>query len=214
MVNLDASASPEVINEVMSTVVDKLNTLMVKARTIGVYLHSFMTTDSFNKEANRMGSEFDLVMVGIQKIDVLLEAWIGQFKEALPEILALGNSAGDHAFPLTEIAEQSQYLMSEQEEILSSDLSLSGASAWSKLQGTVTSQKTVDFELDGKMQTLPMPALINLHAHPDESVRRRAYEVEMAAWGNGQRTVSCLHERDQRLGEHAQCTPRPRGCPA
>jgi pepF/M3 family oligoendopeptidase len=27
-----------------------------------------------------------------------------------------------------------------------------------------------------------MPALINLHSHPDESVRKRAYESEMAAW--------------------------------
>jgi hypothetical protein len=61
-------------------------------------------------------------------------------------------------FPVMEIAEQSQYLMSEKEEILSSELSLSGANAWSKLQGTVTSQKTVEFELDGEVQTLPMPA--------------------------------------------------------
>ena len=60
--------------------------------------------------------------------------------------------------------------------------SLAGSKAWSKLQGTVTSQKTVDFELDGKAQALPMPALINLHSHPDESVRKRAYEAEMAAW--------------------------------
>jgi len=72
--------------------------------------------------------------------------------------------------------------MSEKEEILSSELSLSGSRAWSKLQGTVTSQKTVDFELDGEVKTLPMPALINLHAHLDESVRKRAYEAEMEAW--------------------------------
>jgi oligoendopeptidase F len=40
----------------------------------------------------------------------------------------------------------------------------------------------VDFELDGEVKKLPMPALINLHSHPDESVRRRAYEAEMKAW--------------------------------
>jgi len=129
-----------------------------------------------------MGSEFDQVMVGIQKVNVLLEAWVGQFKDVLPDVLALGGSAGEHAFPIQEIAEQSQYLMGEKEEILSSELSLSGSHAWSKLQGTVTSQKTTEFELDGEVKTLPMPALINLHAHPDESVRKRAYEVEMEAW--------------------------------
>ncbi len=182
LVKVDASSSPEAINQALSMMVDQMNTLMEKAMTIRAFLHSFMATDSFNKQAMRMGSEFDQVMVGIQKVNVLLEAWVGQFKDKLSAALALGNSAGEHAFPIQEIAEQSQYLMSEQEEILSSELSLSGSRAWSKLQGTVTSQKTVDFELDGEVKPLPMPALINLHAHPDESVRKRAYEAEMAAW--------------------------------
>ena len=48
--------------------------------------------------------------------------------------------------------------------------------------GTVTSQLTVDFELDGKVQKLPMPALINLRTHADGDVRRRAYEAENKAW--------------------------------
>ncbi len=175
-------APAEEINSAISTVVDQLNAIILKFATIRAYLHSYVTTDSYNKEALRLASEFDQVMVGFRNVNVVLEAWIGQFKARLPEVLALGNSAGEHAFPVTEIAEQSQYLMSEKEEILAAELGLAGASAWGKLQGTVTSQKSVDFDLDGEIQSLPMPALINLHAHPDENVRRRAYETEMAAW--------------------------------
>lgn len=181
-VHLDPSSPPEKINQALSLVVDELNAIIEKAYTINAYLASFTMTNSFDKEAARLDSKFDQVMVSIQKVNVLLQAWVGTFKDVLPEILALGNSVGEHAFPITEIAEQSQYLMSEKEEVLASELSLSGASAWTKLQGVVTSQKTVDFELDGKVQTLPMPALINLHSHPDESVRKRAYEAELAAW--------------------------------
>ncbi|MBG0787361.1 MAG: M3 family oligoendopeptidase, partial [Anaerolineaceae bacterium] len=172
----------EEINLAISTVVDQLNAIMLKAVTIRVYIQSFLTTDSYNKEALQISSKFDQVMVGLQNVNVVLEAWLGTFKDKLPEVLALGNSAGEHTFPVTEIAEQSQYLMSEKEEVLATELGLSGARAWSKLQGTVTSQKSVDFDLDGEIQSLPMPALINLHAHPDENVRRRAYEAEMAAW--------------------------------
>ncbi len=182
LAKVDAESSLEAINAAISAMVDQLNALMEKAYTVRAYLHSFVSTDSFNQQATQMMSQFDKVLVGIQQVNVLLEAWVGQFKDRLPEVLALGNSAGEHAFPVTEIAEQSQYLMSEKEELLSSELSLSGSRAWTKLQGTVTSQKTVDFELNGEMQTLPMPALINLHSHPDESVRKRAYEAEMAAW--------------------------------
>ncbi len=182
LVSLDTSSSKERINQAISTMVDKLNSLMIKAVTINAFLHSYISTDSFNKQAARMGSQFDQVMVSIQKVNVLLEAWVGQFKDILPKVFAIGNSAGEHAFPITEMAEQSQYLMSEKEEILTSELSLSGSRAWGKLQGVVTSQKTVEFELDGETKTLPMPALINLHAHPEEDVRKRAYEAEMDAW--------------------------------
>jgi pepF/M3 family oligoendopeptidase len=83
---------------------------------------------------------------------------------------------------LREAAEQSKYLMSEAEEAIAAELTLSGGNAFEKLQGTVTSQLSVDFELDGQTQKLPMPALINLRSHPDESVRRRAYEAENKAW--------------------------------
>ncbi|MDY6846492.1 MAG: M3 family oligoendopeptidase [Chloroflexota bacterium] len=182
LVKIDTNSPKETINQAISTMVDRVNTLMLKASTINAFLHSYIATDSFNQQATRLGSQFDQVMVSIQKVMVLLEAWVGQFKDILPEVLALGNKAGEHAFPITEMAEQSQYLMSEQEEILTSELSLSGSRAWGKLQGVVTSQKTVDFELDGETKALPMPALINLHAHPDEAVRKRAYEAEMDAW--------------------------------
>ena len=179
---IDTSSPKETINRAISTMVDRVNKLMLKASTINAFLHSYIATDSFNQQATRLGSQFDQVMVSIQKVSVLLEAWVGQFKDILPEVLELGNMAGEHAFPITEMAEQSQYLMSEQEEILTSELSLSGSRAWGKLQGVVTSQKTVDFELGGEIKALPMPALINLHAHPDEVVRKRAYEAEMDAW--------------------------------
>ena len=95
---------------------------------------------------------------------------------------------------LQEAAEQSRYLMSEEQEALAAELSLSGGNAFEKLQGTVTSQLSVDFELDGKTQKLPMPALINLRSHPDEATRRRAYEAENKAWETVKETLAaCLN---------------------
>lgn len=179
---LDESSSPELLNTAISVMVDRLNPLLEKASTIGAYIHSFISTDSFNQAAMRLNSQFELVMVEISQVIVMLESRLGRLRAVLPSALELGGSAGEHAFPLLEIAEQSQFLMSEEKEILSNELDLSGANAWSKLQGTVTSQKTVDFELDGEVKTLPMPALINLYYHPDEDVRKRAYAAEFEAW--------------------------------
>jgi pepF/M3 family oligoendopeptidase len=72
--------------------------------------------------------------------------------------------------------------MSEAEEALAAELDLSGSNAWSKLQGTICSQLTVDFTLDGKLQKIPITTLQNLNHNPGEELRRRAYEVELAAW--------------------------------
>ncbi len=84
--------------------------------------------------------------------------------------------------------------MSEAEEALASELSLSGGNAFSKLQGTVTSQLSVDLELDGKTEKLPMPALINLRSHSDEVTRCRAYEAENRAWDEVKETLAaCLN---------------------
>src|SRR5512143_2752408 len=95
---------------------------------------------------------------------------------------------------LREAAEQSRYQMGDEMEALASELSLSGGNAFEKLQGTVTSQLSVDFELDGKTEKLPMPALINLRSHPDEATRRRGYEMENKAWEGVKETLAaCLN---------------------
>jgi pepF/M3 family oligoendopeptidase len=113
---------------------------------------------------------------------VLFRGWIGSVREMLPAVLAEEGIAKDHAFYLRETAEQSRYMMSETEESLAAELDLSGSNAWSKLQGTVCSQLSVSFELDGKTQKLPITALQNLNHHPDSQVRRRAYDTELVAW--------------------------------
>ena len=150
--------------------------------TIAAYVGSFVSTDSYNTTAKRLESELEMIGVRLQKQEVLFRGWIGTVKEMLPSIMAVPGPAKEHAFHLRETAEQSRYLMSDVEEALAAELELSGANAWSKLQGTVCSQLTVEFEMDGKKQKLPITALQNLNHNPDPDVRRRAYEAELAAW--------------------------------
>jgi pepF/M3 family oligoendopeptidase len=175
-------SDPKRLNELVNQVIQRTNALSDLAWTIGAYLQSFITTDSYDKLAMRLYSEFQQRIVKLSMLSTQITAWVGSLSEALPQILSLGGEAASHAYFLKLAAEQSKYLMSEAEEGLAAELSLSGAQAWSKLQGTVTSQLSVDFEIDGEVKKLPMPALINLRSHPVEEVRRRAYEAENAAW--------------------------------
>lgn len=170
------------LTQALRLMVENFNTVYDLSVTIEAYLHSFITTDSHNTTAMRLQSEFEQVYLGLQKLNSRFKAWVGKVAIHLLEMVKTDKIIHDHAFILNEMAEQSRYLMSQPEEALAAELSLSGANAWNKLQGVVTSQLTVDFELDGKVQKLPMPALINLHSHPQREVRQRAHQVEMAAW--------------------------------
>ncbi len=160
--------------------ISRFNRASELAYTLGPYIESFVTTDSHNTLARRRQSEFELVTVRLRTLGTQFKAWIGRLAPVLDAIIAADEIAGAHAFALRETAAQSKYLMSDAEETLAAELNLSGGSAWGKLQGTVTSQLTADFELEGEVKRLPLPALINLHSHPDEGVRRRAYEAELA----------------------------------
>ena len=161
---------------------ERANSALRLHSTINAYVGSYVTTDSFNTQAKRLESELELVGVRLEKQGMKFTGWVGAIRENLPAILTNPGIARDHAFYLGETAEQSRYLMTEPEEALAADLELSGSNAWSKLQGTVCSQLTVEFNAGGKSQKLPITALQNLSHSPDGELRRRAYEAEMAAW--------------------------------
>jgi pepF/M3 family oligoendopeptidase len=155
-------------------------------RTLLSYIFSFVTTDSYNTTAKRAMSELDMLRVRLERQEVLFQGWLGMLvegdSEALSGVLAQKGPVREHAFYLREAVEQSRYQMSEAEEALASELSMSGASAWQRLHGVITSQVKVPFELDGEVRDFPMAVIQNLKSDPDGDLRRRAYEAELDAW--------------------------------
>jgi pepF/M3 family oligoendopeptidase len=170
------------VKERINGYLDRMNTAQKLYSTLNSFIASYVTTDSYNTSAKRLESELEIVGVGLRKQEIRFQGWLGAVADFLPKVLEENGPAKDHSFYLREMAEQSRYLMSETEEALAAELELSGGNAWSKLQGTVCSQLTVDFERDGQIQKLPITALQNLNHDPDPEVRRRAYEAELAAW--------------------------------
>ena len=182
------------LGALIGKIVDRMNSIQTLAATIDPYLYGFVTTNSRDALAMKATSEFEQARLPMYKLQVRLKSWLGGIGPKLDKAIATNKSAAAHAFMLKEEAETSRYLMSEPEEALAAELSLSGGNAFEKLQGTVTSQLTVDFELNGRLEKLPSPALINLRSHPDESVRRRGYEAENVLWeGAKEALAACLN---------------------
>jgi len=176
---------------------DRMNASLRLVSTLRAYISAFVSTDSYNTLARRLMSELEPLMVRQESQEVLFRGWIGSVAAQggiLEAALALEGPANAHDFHLRETVEQSRYLMGEAEEALAAELSLSGARAWQKLQGVVTSQLTVPFEREGRVDRLPITVLQNLRHDPDEQVRRQAYEVELAAWeGVREPLAACLN---------------------
>ncbi len=177
----NADTPPAELAAALGGALDRFNAMLLLSGTLQAYLHSFVSTDTFNTTALRLLSEFEQVAVRMEMLEVQFLAWVGRLTPVLPQVLDLPGTAREHAFSVREAAEQSRYQMSANEEALAAELNLSGANAWGKLQSTVTSQLSVDFELDGEVKALPLPALINLRGHPDAETRRRGYEAELKA---------------------------------
>lgn len=98
--------------------------------------------------------------------------------EDLEQIIDSTPALADYKYYLMNVKRDSKYLLSEGEEAVFAKLNISGASAWSDLQSSLTS--SVKATLDGK--EIGLSSVRNLAYSPDSSTRRAAYEAELACY--------------------------------
>ena len=84
----------------------------------------------------------------------------------------------DYEFLFSQMADSARYQLSAEAEAVAAKLEMSGGSAWSKLQGYLTS--TVPVHYRGTVTNLS--AIRNLAYDADPQVRKDAYEAELACY--------------------------------
>ncbi len=170
--------------------IDRVNRLVKQAGTLESFVYAYVTTNSYDAVAAGELSKLELLDTRRRQLSVRLTAWIGSLAPCLNSLLESEASLAAHRFFLTDTAEQSRYLMDEALEALAAELCVDGGAAFGKLQGNVTSQLKASIERDGKLEQLPITVIRNLSYDPSADVRRRAYEVEIAAWASIRTTVA------------------------
>ncbi len=179
-----AGRAPAELAAAIAGFLARMNAAQELRATLRAYFNSFIATDSYNETAKKELSLIEPDFVRLDQLgEVIFTSWLAKLKDQIDAIIPLEPILVEHAFTLRETIEQSQFLMSPAEEELAGELFLSGATAWNKLQGSVTSQLSWEVEMeDGQVKRLPMTAIINLRGNPSETMRRRGYEAELAAW--------------------------------
>ena len=107
--------------------------------------------------------------------------------EDIEELIASSELLEEHAYLLRNIKRDSKYLLADGEETVFAKMSISGATAWSDLQSSLTS--SVKVQLDGKEVTLSTAR--NMAYDPDPKVRRAAYEAELKCYDSIKDSVAC-----------------------
>jgi len=167
---------------VLEGLLTRFDETLKSINTLEAFVYGHVTTDSYNQLAARRMSELERLLVRVTKASVRFESWIGSLAPTMEKLCALSKSIEEHCAVLERMAEESRFLMRTELEDLASELQLSGGGVMWKLQGNVTSQLKMPFERDGQTELLPMTVLRNLANDANESVRRRAYEVELEGW--------------------------------
>ena len=98
--------------------------------------------------------------------------------ENLEELISENEDLREYEFYLTNIKDSSKHLLTDAEESLFAEMNISGASAWSDLQSSLTSTLKVDY----RGEKITLPAVRNLAYEADADVRRDAYEAELASY--------------------------------
>ena len=84
----------------------------------------------------------------------------------------------EHSYRILSIVKDSKHLLTDAEESLFAEMNISGASAWSDLQSSLTSSLKVDY----KGEEITLSTVRNLAYDPDREVRKAAFEAELAAY--------------------------------
>jgi pepF/M3 family oligoendopeptidase len=156
------------------------NDALAQMEILEAYVYATVSTDTREETAQALLSEISVLYARTRPLVARLADWVAALG---PDALAtVSPAAADHIGPLQRLSARAEHQMSEAEEGLYAELSVTGSSAWGRLQGDVTSQLAWEVALPTGVERLPMPAVRGLATHADPAVRRAAYDAEMAAW--------------------------------
>ena len=148
---------------------------------LGMKLYEYaMLRQSADARDAEAGSQAGRIMATLSETagaEATFQNWVCKIPE-LSRLVAGEESLAPYAFRFAKMEKSSRYLLSSQAEEVAAKMQLSGGSAWSDLQGYLTS--TVPVEYDGK--TITLSTVRNLAYDPDGEVRKKAYEAELACY--------------------------------
>lgn len=186
----DLAALPQAIGEVRGELArqaddrTRLENLVDGTTKVGEIMERLMSyceltlaCDATNALAAQYDDKLSVLGNELQLLDSAITRYVGGVAD-LDKIIASSSKLTEVAFALREMADNAHHLIPENIEPWLLQMRLSGGTAFSQLRDKLDSTHTVDFR--GK--SLPLPAVRGMAYDPDASVRKDAYEAEIASY--------------------------------
>ena len=148
------------------------------AENLESYAYALYSVDTQNKDALRELNALEEAGLPLRRAIVLLRNSLSKVKK-MSALISKSPKLSHYEFFIKEALKLQEKQMSPDEEDLASDLSRPGSDAWSRLQEVVSSTLSMPWA-DGDSKTVIQ--LRGLAYHEDREVRKKAYELELAAW--------------------------------
>jgi pepF/M3 family oligoendopeptidase len=151
------------------------------AENLSAYTEVIWTTDTRNKRALDEISDINAIKLPLGKCVVLFRALLARHKSIVKALVKKNTLIQPYSFFLEESIDKAKHQMPADMEDLAGDLSRSGADSWAHLHtALVSTTEALWDEASGERKTVI--ELRDMARDPDRTVRRRAYNAELAAW--------------------------------
>ncbi len=165
------------------------DTLLSKMDMINNFANLTYAVDTTNSLALKLIERIESYTPKLNGVKVSFRRWLLTIDD-LEALLEHNNELKVYAFAIRTQKSLADYMLSDAEEALLSEMKNTGSNAWSKLQDYTIATLTVPF--NGKDE--PMTVIRNMAYSKDPAVRHSAYDAELKAYEKiAQTSASCLN---------------------
>lgn len=157
------------------------DTLSAAAEQLGSFTHMLYSVDTKNQAAILEMGKIEEVLVPVSGLNARFLEALKAFGRKPAELFVQTPDLKARKLQVQEDFDQISHQMSPDLEDLAADLERAGGSAWSRLQSSLSGNLTAVWD-PATGETKTVVELRALASHPDRALRKKAFDLELAAW--------------------------------